>query len=179
MKKNLIILFLMTPFIILAQIKGKNSKDPFTSKAGKTYKKGDVIVLKSASNNDKFAYAYKFKSSLSLGNIRKTMQNVNDVKNLNVKSTKGIKNAINTAKSISDNELLNSSIASLQNKVVAESYIKDNALDSNMSGQKYTIKNFKVYTDKESGIKIVHAITKGKGGKVAILIDAAEEKGEM
>ena len=35
------------------------------------------------------------------------------------------------------------------------------------------------YTDKETGTQIVHAIAKGKGGKVAILIDAAEEKGEI
>ncbi len=172
-------MLLVAPMLAVAQIKGKNSKDPYTSKKGKEYKKGDVIKLATPSNDEKYAFVYKFKSSLSFGNIMKTVKNVNDVANLNVKSTEGIKNAINTTKNLANNELIDSSIASLQNKVVSEKYITENAFDKKYSGKGYTIKNFKIFEDKETGTKIVHAIAKGKGGKIAILIDAAEEKGEI
>lgn len=179
MKKNVIILLLLAPMLVIGQIKGKNSKDPYTSSKGVEYKKGDKIILNAPSNEDKFAYVYKFKSSLSIGNVMKTVKNVRDVKNMNLKNTQGIKNAINTTKSITNNDLIKSSVASLQNKVVSEKYISENALNAKMSGNTYVIKSFKVYTDEESGKKIVHAITKGKGGKVAILIEAAEEKEEI
>ncbi|WP_159948794.1 hypothetical protein [Polaribacter septentrionalilitoris] len=179
MKKNLIILLMLAPLLTFGQIKGENSKEPFTSIKGTEYKKGTKITLKSPSNKDKFAYVYKFKSSLSFGNIVKTVKNVNDVKNMNLKNTQGIKNAVNTTKNISKSNLVKGSVTSLQSKVVSKSYVKENAWDKKYSGKEYTIKNFKVYTDEATGIKIVHAIAKGKGGKVAILIDAAEEKGEI
>ncbi|MFY9242196.1 MAG: hypothetical protein WAO74_04140 [Polaribacter sp.] len=179
MKKNVIILLLLAPMFVLAQIKGENSDEPFTSQKGKEYKVDDVIVLKKASNEGNYAFVYKFKSSLSFGNIVKTVKNVNDVSNLNVNSTQGIKNAINTTKSIASNDLVKNSVASLQNKVVSESYVKENAWDKKYAGQEYTIKSFKVFTDEETGQQIVHAIAKGKGGKVAILIDAAEENDEI
>lgn len=176
MKKNVIILLLLAPMLVVAQIKGKKSKEPFTSTKGITYKIGDAITLKDPSNSDKYAYVYKFKSSMSLGNIMKTVQNVNNVANLNTSSVQGIKNAVNTAKNVAGDKLLASS---LQSKVVSEKYVTENAWDKKYSGKAYEIKSFKVYEDKETGTKIVHAITKGKGGKVAILIDAAEEKGEI
>lgn len=179
MKKSAIILLLLAPMFVLAQIKGENSKDPYTSVNGKVYKVGDEITLKKASNENKYAFVYKFKSSLSFGNIVKTVKNVNDVANLNVRSTQGIKNAINTTKNIASNDLVKNSVASLQNKVVSESYVKENAWDNKYSGKEYTIKSFKVFTDEETGKQIVHAITKGKGGKVAILIEAAEEMEEI
>lgn len=172
-------MLLLAPMLVVAQIKGKNSKEPYTSSKGKEYKKGDVITLATPSNDAKYAYVYKFKSSMSLGNIMKTVKNVNDVANLNLKNTQGIKNAINTTKSISSNDLVKSSVASLQNKVVSEKYVKENAFDKKYAGKTYEIKSFKVFEDTESGQKIVHAIAKGKGGKIAILIDAAEEKGEI
>lgn len=179
MKTKIIFLLLFTPVIIIGQIKGEKSKDPFTSSKGTNFKTGDVITLKQASNEDKYAFVYKFKSSFSFGNIVKTVKNVNDVANLNVKSTQGIKNAIKTTKSIASNDLVKNSVSSLQNKVVSEKYVKENAWDKKYSGKEYKIKNFKVYTDNETGQQIVHAIAKGKGGKVAILIDAAEEVGEI
>ena len=73
---------MLAPLLTFGQIKGENSKEPFTSIKGTEYKKGTKITLKSPSNKDKFAYVYKFKSSLSFGNIVKTVKNVNDVKNM-------------------------------------------------------------------------------------------------
>ena len=179
MKKVILVLLLVAPMLMAAQIKGKSSKDPFTSQKGKEYKKGDVIKLAAPSADATYAYVYKFKSSLSFGNVMKTVKNARDIKNLNLKNTQGIKNAINATKSIAGNDLLKNSVASLQNKVVSEKYVKENAFPAKMSGKGYTIKSFKVYTDEETGTQIVHAIAKGKGGKIAILIDAAEEKGEI
>ncbi|WP_026775911.1 hypothetical protein [Polaribacter sp. Hel_I_88] len=179
MKTNVIILLLLAPMLVLAQIKGKNSKDPYTSENGTIFKKGDKITLASASKDNSFAYVYKFKNSFSVGNIMKTVKNVNDVANLNVKSTQGIKNAINTTKSVAGNDLLKTSVSNLQNKVVSEKYIEENALATDFSGKTYTIKSFKVFTDDETGKQIVHAIAKGKGGKIAILIDAAQKNGEI
>lgn len=179
MKKSAIILLLLTPMFVLAQIKGENSKDPFTSANGKEYKVGDDITLKQPSNGDKYAFVYKFKSNFSFGNIVKTVKNVNDVKNLNVKNTNSLKKTIQTTKNLANSNLAKGNISSLQNKVVSESYVKDNAFESKYSGKEYTIKSFKVFTDEETGKQIVHAIAKGKGGKVAIFIDAAEEKEEI
>lgn len=179
MRKHVIFLLLLTPAILVAQIKGKNSKDPFKTTSGTTYKKGDVITLADASNESKFAYVYTYKSSLSFGNIVKTVKNVNDVKNLSLKNTNGIKNAINTTKNISRDDLLKTSVKSLQNKVVSEKYVSENALEAKMKGNKYKIKSFKIYTDKESEKQVVHAIAKGKKGKIAILIDLAEQEGEI
>ncbi len=179
MKKNVLILLLLAPLFVMAQIKGEKSKDAFTSMNEKTYNVGDKITLKTPSNEDKYAFVYKFKSSLSFGNIVKTVKNVNDVKNLNVKNTRSIKNAIKTTKNVANSNLAKGSVVSLQNKVVSEKYVKENAFPKKYSGKDYTIKYFKVFTDDETGKKIVHAIAKGKGGKVAILIDAAEEKEEI
>ncbi|MFC4268049.1 hypothetical protein [Polaribacter marinivivus] len=176
MKKNVIILLLLAPMLMLAQIKGEKSKEPFTSSKGKTYKVGDAIILKNPSNSDKYAFVYQFKSSMSFGNIMKTVKNVNNVANLNTSNIQGIKNAVNTAKNVAGDKLLASS---LQSKVVSEKYVTENAWDKKYSGKAYEIKSFKVYEDRETGKKIVHAIAKGKGGKVAILIDAAEEKEEI
>lgn len=179
MKKVTLVMLLLAPMLIVAQIKGEKSKEPFTSQKGKVYKKGDEITLATPSGDGTYAYVYKFKSSLSFGNIMKTVKNVQDVKNLNLKNTQGIKNAINASKSIASNDLLKNSVSSLQNKVVSEKYVEENAWDEKYKGREYKIKSFKIYTDKETGTKIVHAIAKGKGGKIAILIDAAEEKGEI
>lgn len=179
MKKQILVMLLLAPMLIVAQIKGKKSKEPFTSISGKTYKVGDAITLKTPSNEAKYAYVYKFKSSMSLGNIVNTVKNVNNVANLNVSNVNGIKNAINTTKKVANSNLAKGSITSLQSKVVSEKYVKENAWDKKFSGKAYTIKNFKVYTDEETGKQIVHAMAKGKGGKIAILIDAAEEKSEI
>lgn len=179
MKKRILIILLLAPMLIMAQIKGKNSKDPFTSAKGTAYKTGDVITLKTPSNKDKYAFVYKFKSSMSFGNLMKTAKNVRNVKNANLKSTKNIKSTINTTKNIANSNLAKGSVTALQNKVVSEKYIKENAFPKKYSGKEYKIKSFKIYTDKETGQKVVHAIAKGKGGKIAILIDAAEEKEEI
>jgi len=179
MKKNVIILLLLSPMLVFAQIKGKSSKDPFTSSNGVEYKVKDKITLKKPSTNSKFAYAYTFKSNMSLGNIMKTAKNIRDVKNLNVNNTASIKKAIQTGKNVSKSNLVKGNMASLQSKVVSDKYVEENALGMDMAGKTYTIKSFKVYIDEETGEKIVHAIAKGKGGKIAILIDAAEEKGEI
>lgn len=179
MRKKIIFLLLLTPAIITAQIKGENSKDPFKTTSGTSYEKGDVITLKEASNEGKFAYVYTYKSSLSFGNIVKTVKNVNDVKNLNLKSTNGIKKAINTTKNIAKDDLLKTSITSLKSKVVSDKYVEENALSSEMKDNEYKIKSFKIYTDDETGKQIVHAIAKGKKGKIAILLELAELEGEI
>ena len=179
MKKNVIILLLLAPVLAFAQIKGENSKEPFMSSTNKEYKVDDVIILKNPSNSDKYAFVYKFKSNLSFGNIMKTVKNVNDVKNLNTSNVKSIKKAVQTTKNVANRNLAKGSITSLQNKVVSDNYIKENAWDKKYAGKEYKIKSFKVYIDEETGQQIVHAIAKGKGGKIAILIDAAEEKKEI
>ena len=179
MKKNVIILLLLTPVFVFGQIKGDKSKDPYTTTKGTKFEKKDVIQLATASKDAKFAYAYTFKSNMSFGNLVKTAKNVKDVSNLNVKNTKGIKNAIETAENISDDDLLKSSVESLQNRVVSEKYVSENALASSSTGEKYKIKYFKIYTDDESGKQVVHAIAKGKKGKIAVLLDAAEAAGEI
>ena len=64
-------------------------------------------------------------------------------------------------------------------QAVSESYVSENALDDTMNGKTYKIKSFKVYTDKASGESIVHAIAKGNGQTVAILLEFAEKAGEI
>lgn len=176
MKKKLIAILLFVPIMVFGQIKGEKSEESFTSESGKTYAVGDNITLKLPSNSDKYAYVYKFKSSLSLGNIVNTVNNARNVANLNTSNIQGIKNGINVAKKVANDKILASS---LQSKVVTEKYVEENAMPKKFEGNAYEIKYFKVYTDEETGKQIVHAITKGKGGKVAILIDAAEEKEEI
>ncbi|MGB5982278.1 MAG: hypothetical protein WBG46_09050 [Nonlabens sp.] len=178
--KNLILcLLFITTAVATAQIKGKSSKEPYTSSNGKVYEKKDVITLKEPSGEDAFVYAYTYKSSMSLGNIRKTLNTARDVKNMNLKNTQGLTNAVRTAKNLSSDEILKTSVRSMQSKAVSEKYREENKLDSSSNGNTYKIRSFKIYTDEETGEQIVHAIAKGKGGKVAILIDAAEEAGEI
>lgn len=175
--KNLVLLLLVfSSTMATAQIKGKKVKDPITTKSGKVYEKNGQITLAKASEGDTYVYVYKFKSSLSFSNIKKAVNTARNVKNLNVSNVQGAANAIRTAKDVATDKLLAST---LQNKVVSEKYRKENAVDSSMEGNTYKIKFFKVYTDEETGEKVIHAIAKGKGGKMAILLDAALEAGEI
>ena len=180
MKNLLLFIFVFTTALASAQIKGKSSNDPVTSKSGQIYEKNGVIILDQPSSEDGYVYVYKFKSSMSFGNIMKTAKNVRDVKNMNTSNLQGVSNAIKTTKNIANDELLTTSVSmGLQNKVVSERYREEHVMDDSYADREYKIKSFKIYTDDETGEQVVHAIAKGKGGKIAILLDAAEENGEI
>ena len=59
------------------------------------------------------------------------------------------------------------------------SHVSENALEASMKGSKFKIKSFKIYTDKDSGDTVVHAIAKGNGKKIAVLLEFAEKTGEI
>ncbi len=179
MKKSVIIMLLLTPMLVLAQVKGKKSKSPFKTTKGTEFKVGDVIKLEKASNEDKFAYAYVNKSILSLKNITKAVKSVREIKNMDVKNINNIANNLETVNKLANNEVVSSAVAQLIGQAVSENYVSENALDATLSGKKYKIKSFKVYTDKDSGESIVHAIAKGNGKTIAVLLDFAEKAGEI
>ena len=179
MKTKILILFMLAPMLTFAQIKGKKSKKPYTTSQGTEFKVGDVITLGKASSGEKFAYAYVKKSGLSIGNITKAVKSVKDVKNLNVSSVQNIANTVDNVNNLASNELVNSAMNQLMGQAVSESYVEENALDVAMEGKKLKIKQFKIYTDKDTGEQIIHAIAKGGGKNVAILLDFAEKTGEL
>lgn len=179
MKTKVLVMLLLTPMLILAQVKGKKSKKSFTTSSGKVYNVGDMIQLNEASNDGKYAYAYINKSMLSLKNITKVVKSVSDVKNMKVSDVNNLRNNLETINSIAKSDVVSGAMAQLMGQAVSESYVTENALDASMNGNKYKIKNFKVYTDKASGQSIVHAIAKGNGKTVAILLDFAEKTGEI
>ena len=102
-----------------------------------------------------------------------------DAKNLDVKNVNKLAQNLETVNKLASNEIVSGAMAQLIGQAVSESYVTANALESSQSGNKYKIKNFKVYTDKASGESIVHAIAKGNGKTVAILLDFAEKTGEI
>jgi len=169
----------LVPMLAFAQIKGKKSKAPFTTSQGTEYKVGDVIQLGKPSNGEKFAFAYVKKSALSIGNIKKAMKSVQDVKNMNVSNVNSIANTVKSVNNLASNELADEAMSKLMMQAVSPSYVEKNALDTTMEGIKLKIKQFKIYTDKETGENIVHAIAKGKGKNVAVLLELAEKSGEI
>ncbi len=177
--KKIMLLLLVFPLITFAQIKGEKSKETQKTVNGTTFSVGDIITLNKASNEDKFAYVYVKKSMLSLGNVAKAMNTVRDVRTMNVSSVQNVANTVKTVNSIANSELVSSALNQLAAEAVSPSYVDENALSASKEGAKYKIKFFKVYSDKESEYKIVHAIAKGKGKKVAILLDFAEKSGEI
>lgn len=179
MKKNVIILLLLAPMLVLAQVKGKKSKKSFTTSKGTEFNVGDMIELQKASNKDKFAFVYVNKSMLSLKNITKAVNTVKDAKNMDVKNVNKLANNLETVTNLANSEIVSGAMAQLMGQAVSESYVTENALDSSLSGNKYKIKNFKVYTDKNTGESIVHAIAKGNGKTVAVLLEFAEKMGEI
>lgn len=179
MKKQILVMLLLAPMLVLAQVKGKKSKKPFTTSSGTEYQVGDVIQLKKASNTDKFAYVYIYKSGFSLKNITKVVKSVRDVKNLDVSSVQNISNTLDNVNTIANSELVSNAMSQLMGRAVSEKYVEENALSSSKESSKYKIKSFKIYTDKDTGETIVHAIAKGRGKKVAILLEFAEKTGEI
>ncbi|MCG1037484.1 hypothetical protein [Polaribacter sargassicola] len=182
MKKNLIIMLLLTPMLMLAQVKGKKSKNAFTSSKGTKFKVGDVVTLAKASNESKYAYVYVNKSMLSMKNITKAVKAVKSAKNLNVSSVSNINNLANNidvVNNLASNEVVSGAMSQLIGQAVSESYVTENALDDSFNGKKFKIKNFKVYTDKNTGDSVVHAIAMGEGKTVAILLEYAEKLGEI
>ena len=106
----------------------------------------------------------------SFSDFRKARKNGN-VSNLST--------TINAVNSIASSGLLDGTMSKLMNKAVSSKYVSENALDATLSKTSYKIKNFKIYKDKKSGEKIVHAIAKGNGKTVAILLEFAEKAGEI
>lgn len=179
MKTKVLIMLLLAPVIAFAQIKGKKSKKPYKTTKGTEFKVGEVIQLKKASNGNKFAYAYVKKSGFSLKSIANVANTVRDAKNLNVNSVSSISNTVNKANELANSELVNGAMNQLMGQAVSETYVSENALPAAMEGSKFKIKQFKIYTDKDTGDQIVHAIAKGSGKNVAILLDFAEKMGEL
>ena len=172
-------MLLLAPMLMVAQVKGKKSKKAFTTSKGTVFNVGDVVKLNKASSQNKFAYAYVNKSMFSLKNITKAVKSVRDVKNMDVKNVSNLANNLETVSKIANSEVVNSAMTQLMGQSVSESYVSENALDSTMEGKKFKIKSFKVYTDKDTGDSIVHAIAKGNGKTVAILLEFAEKAGEL
>ena len=170
---------MLVPMLTFAQIKGKKSKTPYKTLQGTEFKVGDVITLGAPSNDQKFAYAYVKKSTLSIGNIKKAMKSVKDVKNMNVSNVRNIANTVESVSSLANTELVDGAMSQLMGKAVSESYVEKNALDASMEGKKFKIKQFKIYTDKETGEQIVHALAKGNGKNIAVLLEFAEKTGEL
>jgi hypothetical protein len=179
MKKQILVMLLLTPMLVLAQVKGKKSKKAFKTSTGTEYKVGDMIQLKKASNKDKFAYVYINKSGFSFKSIAKAVKSVRDVKNLDVSSVEKISNTIDNVNTIANSELVSGAMSQLMGKAVSEKYVTENELPSSKEKSKYKIKSFKIYTDKDTDEKIVHAIAKGGGKTIAILLEFAEKTGEI
>lgn len=172
-------MLLVAPVLAFGQVKGKKSKKAFKTSKGTEFKVGDVVTLGKASNKEKFAYVYVNKSMFSIGNIVKAVKTVKDVKNLDVNNVKNISNTLNKVSEIANSELVNKAMSQLMSQAVSESYVTKNALSKDMAGSKFKIKYFKIYTDKDTGDKVVHAIAKGNGKKVAILLEFAEKTKEL
>lgn len=166
-------LLLTIPAITFAQIKGKKSKSPFTGENGVTYKKGDSFKLGPASGGEVYAYVYEYKKSFSLKSIANAAKSIKDVKNMNVKNVRNLSKNINTVKNLADNKLVSSAVTKAMGKVVSEKYVEENALASSFSNTKWKIKEFKIFDDKESGKKLVHAIAKGNGKTIAVFMNYA------
>jgi hypothetical protein len=180
MKKSLFTFVLLTITIIgNAQIKGKKSEDPFKASNGAEYRVGDMITLKQGSKDGTFAYAYEAKSALTMANITKAATAVRDMKGGGVSSLRGVSNNIDNISAISNSGVLNSAMAGLMNAAVSEKYVSENALPPAMANTSWEIQNFKVYTDKASGEQIVHAMAKGNGKTIAVLIELALLANEM
>ena len=179
MKKQILVMLLLAPMLVLAQVKGKKSKESFTTSNGTEFNVGDVVKLEKASNDDKFAFVYVNKSMLSLKNITKAVKAVKDAKNMDVTNVNKIANNLETVTNIANSEIVNGAMTQLMGQAVSKSYVEENALDLSMEGKKFKIKQFKVYTDKNTGDSIVHAIAKGNGKTVAVLLEFAEKTGEI
>ncbi len=179
MKTRILVMLLLVPMLILAQVKGEKSKKSFKTSTDTEFNVGDMVTLAKASNNDKFAYVYVNKSMFSLKNITKAVKSIKDVKNMNVNNIDNLANNLETVNSLANSEIVSGAMSQLMGLAVSESYVSENALDTSMSGNKYKIKSFKVYTDKASGNSIVHAIAKGNGKTVAVLLEYAEKAGEI
>jgi hypothetical protein len=179
MKKQILVMLLLAPMLVLAQVKGKKSKESFTTSNGTEFNVGDVVKLEKASNDDKFAFVYVNKSMLSLKNITKAVKAVKDAKNMDVTNVNKIANNLETVTNITNSEIVNGAMTQLMGQAVSKSYVEENALDLSMEGKKFKIKQFKVYTDKNTGESIVHAIAKGNGKTVAVLLEFAEKAGEI
>lgn len=173
------LLILFVSVTALSQIKGKKSEETYTSKNGRVFNIDEFIELKDPSNGEKFAYAYEFKSNLSFKNITNAAKTLSDVKNMNVSSISNVAGSVDNIKMIANNDLLTSSMGSLINSVVSEKYVSENALDKTSAHTKWQIENFKIYTDKKTGEQVVHAMAKGAGKTVAILLELAMAKNEL
>lgn len=173
------ILLLFISVLSFAQIKGKKSEETFTAKNGHVFNVDDIIELKTPSNGEKFSYAYEFKSSMSLKNITNAAKSLNDVRNMNVSDVSSVSKNMDQIQTLASNDMISDKMGSLMNTVVSEKYVSENALDKTYAKTKWKIENFKVYTDKETGEQIVHAMAKGSGKTIAILIDFAIIKGEL
>lgn len=173
------LLILFVSITAFSQIKGKKSEETFTAKNGRTFNVDEIIQLKEPSNGEKFAYVYEFKSSMSLKNITNAAKSLNDVRNMNVTSVSNISANIDNVQALANNDMISGSMGSLMNAVVSEKYVSENALDKTAANTKWKIDTFKIYTDKETGEQIVHAMAKGAGKTIAILIDFAIIKGEL
>lgn len=179
MKTKILMLLMLVPVLTFAQVKGKKSKDPQKTSKGTEFKVGQIIKLGKASNGEKYAYVYISKSGLSLGNIAKMAKSVRDVKNMNTSSIQNIANSVEQVNELANSELVSSAMNQLMGQAVSQKYVDENSLNAGLEGSKYKIKKFKVYTDKDTGDKIVHAIAKGGGKTVAVLLDFAEKTGEI
>jgi hypothetical protein len=173
------LLILFVSITAFSQIKGKKSEETFTAKDGRLFNVDDIIELKQPSNGEKFAYVYEFKSSMSFKNITNAAKSLNDVKSMNVSNVSSISDNMDNIQTLAKNDMITDSMGSLMNTVVSEKYVTENALDSTFANTKWKIDTFKIYTDKETGEQIVHAMAKGAGKTIAILIDFAIIKGEL
>jgi len=169
----------MIPVMTFSQIKGKKSKKPFTAPNEKVYKVGDRIQLKEPSNGGVFAYVYEYKSNFSFKSIANAAKSIRDVKNLDVKNIKSVTDNLESIQNLADSQLVSSAMNQLMGKAVSEKYVNKNALPSSFSNSEWKIKSFKIFTDKESDAKLVHALAKGNGKTIAILIDYAIKVNEL
>lgn len=179
MKKGVLVMLLLAPMLMLAQVKGKKSKKTFETSNGTAFKVGDYVTLNKASNKDKFAYAYENKSMFSLKNITKAVKSIKDAKNLDVNNISKIGNTLDKVTELANSDLVNSAMTQLMGKAISAKYVEENALDTSMENKKFKIKFFKIYSDEETGEKIIHAVAKGNGKTVAILLEFAQKTGEI
>src|SRR5690606_2528676 len=110
---------------------------------------------------------------LTMANITKAATAVRDLKGGGVSSLKGISNNIDNISAISKSGVLNGAMSGLMHAAVSEKYVSENALPAAMANTKWEIQNFKIFTDKATGEQLVHAIAKGNGKTIAVLIELA------
>lgn len=173
------LLILLVSITGFSQIKGKKSEETFTAKNGRVFNVDDIIELKKPSNGDKFAYVYEYKSSLSLKNITNAAKSLNDARNMNVTNVSNLSSNLDNIQTLASNDMISDSMGALMNATVSEKYVAENALDNMAVGTKWKIDTFKIYTDKATGEQIVHAMAKGAGKTIAILIEFAIIKNEI